>query len=588
MTRGLTQAKRMRILVADAAPEALLTLLARGGFPNVATVTGAAEAIAYLRAREHSLQGAVDVVIVGAHLSDEEGIGLCRTVRTHRAWGQIPVILIAAPADDVRAELRAADEAGVDDVLFAPVRPSEFFSRLLWALSLKRERNLRRNREQALMEELAGRKIMEARLEYLLDHDPLTGTANRRGLEQGLDQAVLDARYHQHTSALLYLDLDHFKVINDTEGHAAGDRMLVAVAEALRPQLRPGDLLARIGSDDFAMLLARTGEAEARDTAERLRRAVDELRFDAGDRGYHVSASVGMVMVEPGRITSTGEILGRADQACFIAKSRGRNRVHVFALDDRHILHQLRSNAYWVPLIRDALANGGFQLLFQPVQGLRDGRVNHYEVLLRMQGRQGELLGPAEFVAVAERMGLIRDIDHWVVHESTELLRTLPETISLHVNLSGHAFQDAGLLGLVRRRLRETGVRAQRITFEITETAAIADPLHTRDMLQRLRALGCRFALDDFGSGFNSYGYLKQFPVDLLKIDGTFVSNLTRDPVDRVLVESMVSVARTLGKQTVAEFVENRETLELLRRMGVDYAQGYFIGEPARELAVNG
>lgn len=588
MTRALAQAERMRILIADATPAALAALLARGGFPNVTSATGAAEALGRLRECAHRLHGAVDVVIIGAHLSDQEGIGLCRTVHTHRAWREVPVILIADPTGDPRAALRDADEAGADDVLFTPVRPSELFSRLLWALSLKRERDLRRSRERALMEELAGRKIMEARLEYLLDHDALTGTANRRGLEQGLDQAVLDARYQRHTAALLYLDLDQFKVINGTEGHAAGDRMLIAVTEALRPELRPTDLLARIGSDDFAVLLRGSNQTRAREIAERLRRTVDELRFTTDGCDYHVSASIGLAMIEPGRITSTSEILGRADQACFIAKNCGRNRVHVFALDDRHILHQLRSNAYWVPLIREALAKGSFQLLFQPVQGLRDGRINHYEVLLRMEGGQGELLGPAEFVAVAERMGLIRDIDRWVVHEATELLRTLPETISLHINLSGHAFQDPGLLGLVRQRLRETGVCAQRITFEITETAAIADPPRTRAMLQRLRALGCRFALDDFGSGFNSYGHLKQFPVDLLKIDGTFVSNLIRNPVDRVLVESMVMVARTLGKQTVAEFVEDRETLELLRRMGVDYAQGYFIGEPARELVVNG
>ncbi len=578
----------MRILVADAAPAAISTLLTRGGFVNVSTVTTAGAAIEFLRRREHSLNGSVDVVIVGSHLSDQDGVGLCRGIRSHRAWREVPVILVAEAAGDPRRTLGDADAAGADDVLFAPLRPSELFSRLLWALSLKHERDLRHSRERALMEELAGRKIMEARLEYLLDHDALTGTANRRGLEQALDQAVLDARYRRETAALLYLDLDHFKVVNDTEGHAVGDRMLIAVAEALRPELHAADLLARIGSDDFAILLRATDPAQARARAEALRRAVDELRFSSDTRGYHVSASIGVVMVEPGRITSTGEILGRADQACFIAKSRGRNQVHVFALDDRHTLHQLRSNAYWVPLIREALANRGFQLLFQPVQGLRDGRINHYEVLLRMEGQRGELLEPAEFVAVAERMGLIREIDRWVLREATELLRTLPEEIALHVNLSGHAFQDPGLLGLVRQRLRETGVNAQRITFEITETAAIADPPRTREMLQRLRALGCRFALDDFGSGFNSYGYLKQFPVDLLKIDGTFVSNLTRDPVDRVLVESMVAVAHTLGKQTVAEFVENRETLELLRRMGVDYAQGYFIGAPARELVANG
>ncbi|HQU15058.1 MAG: putative bifunctional diguanylate cyclase/phosphodiesterase [Gammaproteobacteria bacterium] len=588
MTRDLAHIKRMRILIADEAPTRLAAALSRAGFPNVTTARTAGKTLDQLRSREHSLHGTVDAVLIGVRLTDLDGAGLCRTLRAYREWRSIPIILVTDPAESAGETLHAADHAGADDVLFTPIRLSELFSRLLWALSLKQERDLRHRRERALMEELAERKIMEARLEFLLDHDALTGIANRRGLEQALEQAVLDARYQRRNAALLYLDLDQFKVINDTEGHDAGDRLLVEVVAVLRGQLRPSDLISRIGSDDFGVLLRDTDQVAARASAERLRHTLDQFAFATRARRYHISASIGVAMVESDRIVSTGQILGRADQACFIAKSSGRNRVHVYQADDRSTLHQLRSDAYWVPLIRDALANQGFQLMFQPVQDLRDGTINHYEVLLRMEGKRGELLSPTEFVTVAERMGLIGDIDRWVLNQATELLRTLPESISLHINLSGHAFVNPSLLTLVRQRLRETGVQAQRLTFEITETAAIADPGRTRQTMQRLRALGCRFALDDFGSGFNSYSHLKQFPVDMVKIDGAFVSNLISDPVDRVLVESMVAVAHTLGKQTVAEFVENQATLELLKQLGVDYAQGYFIGEPARELVVNG
>ncbi|HEY4732087.1 MAG TPA: EAL domain-containing protein, partial [Gammaproteobacteria bacterium] len=245
----------------------------------------------------------------------------------------------------------------------------------------------------------------------------------------------------------------------------------------------------------------------------------------------------------------------------------------------------LRSAVYWVPRIRDALANNKFRLLFQPVINLSTGVTQHYEALIRMTGDKDELITPDKFIPIAERMGLIHDIDLWVVKHAIDVLHQLPahqSNLSLNINLSSHAFQDPALLPLVRDRLASTGVAANRITFEITETAAVANFEQTREMVCQLRELGCSFALDDFGAGFSSFNYLKQFPVDYQKIDGGFITNLVNDPIDQTLVKSIIEIARTLGKHTVAEFVESAEVLNMLKEYGANYAQGYHIGKPTQ------
>ena len=250
----------------------------------------------------------------------------------------------------------------------------------------------------------------------------------------------------------------------------------------------------------------------------------------------------------------------------------------------------LRSAIHWVPLIRDALTNNKFTLVFQPVLDLKNRTIAHYETLIRMIGNDGELITPNNFIPVAEKMGLIHDIDIWVVSHAIDILNALPEkhkNTSFNINLSSHAFQDTTLLPLLKKKIEKTGIQASRITFEITETAAIANFSQTREMILNIRKLGCRFALDDFGSGFSSFNYIKEFPVDYLKIDGTFITNLANDQVDQTLIKSMIEIARKLNKKTIAEFVENKMVLDLLVQYGADYAQGYFIGKPSPELAEN-
>jgi diguanylate cyclase (GGDEF)-like protein len=402
-----------------------------------------------------------------------------------------------------------------------------------------------------------------------------------------LEVVVLRARKNGCTSALLYVDLDHFKIINDAEGHAAGDRMLVEVANVLRHEIGTTGLLARISSDEYTVLVEDIPEIKGVEVAERLRHIMDQFQFTTNNHTYHIGASIGVAVIKPGDVVTASEVLARADQACYVAKTHGRNIVHLFNKEDTEML-TLRSAIHWVPLIRDALANDKFKLVFQPVMDLKGRQVSHYESLIRMVGSDGTLITPNNFIPVAEKMGLIHDIDIWVVNRAIDTLQKLPASqrhISFGINLSGHAFQDPSLLPILKDKLEHSGVEPHRIVFEITETAAIANYAQTREMIMNIRELGCRFALDDFGSGFSSFNYIKEFPVDFLKIDGAFITNLINDPVDQTLVKSMIEIAKTLNKKIIAEFVENKTVLDLLMQYGADYAQGYFVGRPELELA---
>lgn len=584
----LDEIRNMRILVVDDVSTNLAlmrAMLESGGFSNTVCAQSGAEALDCLRDSLKDESG-IGVILLDILMPDMDGYALCRKLRSHPEWMDLPVIMITAQERWQENTVNLAYDSGATDILFRPFRSMELLPRIISALSLKRERELRRRREQELEAELAERRIMEARLKYLVGHDDLTGLHNRRRLEQELEQAVINAAERRLTSALLYVDLDQFKVVNDCEGHVAGDQLLIKVANLFRRNLNPTNILARIGSDEFGLLIEDTGETAALQIAERLRHSLDGFRFEINDKTYHIGISIGVTIIGPEGNATASEALAQADQACFIAKSRGRNMVHMYHRDDTEML-ALQSNAHWVPRIRDALARSHFALVFQPVLHIEDGTVRHFEVLLRMIGEDGALVPPGEFIAVAERMGLIHDIDHWVVRNAIDTLATLEQSqadVSFNINLSGYAFQDPSLLPLIQDRLQATGVAANRLTFEITETAAIANLTRMRTMVDQLRALGCRLALDDFGTGFNSYNYLKHFPVDYLKIDGSFILNLAADPVDQTLVKSIVEVARTLGKKTIAEFVGDSATLEILRQYGVDYAQGYYIGKPLPEI----
>lgn len=456
-------------------------------------------------------------------------------------------------------------------------------------LLLKNEKHLRYKQQERLLTELAERKVVDAKLKYLVVHDELTGLLNRSSLEQHIRLTLNrnSGKTFKQDGVLLFIDIDRFSLINELEGFDVGDRFLVQVIRLIRETINGTGLLARIGSDEFCLYLENNSLADAVKWAEKIRHALDSFRFMIGKVAYSITVSIGISTLKSTRsILHPGELISQAHQACCMAKANGRNMVWEYSSQDT-VVKERHRDFYWVPIIRDALLNEHLFLVFQPIVNLMNGDVSHYEALLRLKGEDGLVITPTEFIPAAERMGLIHGIDLWVVEHAIDYLAALPDAlsnISLTINLSSVAFQDKALLPTIRQKLEMTWVNAERITFEITETAAVDNLEQTSVMINQIRALGCRFALDDFGSGFSSFNYLKKFPVDYVKIDGQFIQNLANDETDRVLVRSMHQIAKKMGKKTIAEFVECEKTIDILRDIGINYGQGYFFGRPSKQL----
>ena len=376
------------------------------------------------------------------------------------------------------------------------------------------------------------------------------------------------------------LDLDHFKYVNDALGHHAGDELILSVAALLQDRLRASDTLARLGGDEFAVLLPNADTGEAEHVAATLVRAVrEQATVTAGGRRRRVTTSIGIAPF--GRADIGGEeLLIEADLAMYEAKEAGRDRYAVVAPDAQRPA-RIRARVSWLDRIRGALDDDAFLLYAQPIRDLRDGRIRQHELLLRMRGYDGDVIGPAAFLPLAERFGLAPEIDRWVVARAIALLGSDPDGVaSLSVNLSGASLNDTALLRLIETEVARLRVDSRRLTFEITETAAVANIPLARRFAERLMQLGCRFALDDFGSGFGSFYYLKHLPFDFLKIDGEFVSGCLTSRTDQLVIEAVVRIARGLGKETIAEFVSTPELEEFMRAQGVDYAQGFEVGRP--------
>jgi diguanylate cyclase (GGDEF)-like protein/PAS domain S-box-containing protein len=429
--------------------------------------------------------------------------------------------------------------------------------------------------------DITEQKAFQHQLSYHAEHDPLTGLFNRTYFQEELERTVARTARTGITCALFYIDLDQFKYINDTLGHAAGDRLLVDIAALLSMHVREGDLLARFGGDEFTLLLYSIERQDVIRVAENFRMLCDDYRFNVNDKSWNVSASIGIAVIDRQAI-SAEEILSHADLACNTAKQQGRNRVNLYNPDDLGKA-DMQADMGWATRVRDMLEQDRFQLVYQPIIAAHGGEVLDYEVLVRMVCDDGQLILPGGFMPAAERFGLIHGVDRWIVRRAIVQLAELQQhglNTCFSINLSGKAFEDSALLPLIRDLLESTGLDPSRVTFEITETAAIANLSAAEEFIIALKDLGCQFALDDFGSGFSSFAYLKHLPVDKLKIDGAFVKGMAHSAVDQAMVESMNQVAHALGKLTVAECVENAETLQILEEMGVDRAQGYFIGLP--------
>lgn len=428
----------------------------------------------------------------------------------------------------------------------------------------------------------------QAQLKHQATHDALTGLTNRLEFEARLNGALHDHRESGAGYVLLYLDLDQFKVINDTCGHAAGDELIRQVAWLVRDQLRADDVLARLGGDEFGALLPNITATDAVALAETIRGRIAELRFHWEERIFAVNASIGVISFSDTLLT-VGDALSAADQACYLAKDNGRNRVQLYRPDDQQV--QIRHGEMrWVETINAALDNHSFVLVAQeirPIAGRSSGIVREarlFELLLRMVGPDGRWIAPMAFIPAAERYGLMPRIDRWVIARACQELaalrsqgRALPTCM---INLSGASVSDASLADYVSECLARSSLPGRHVGFELTETAAIGNLASASQLMTRLRELCCPIALDDFGSGMSSFSYLKTLPIDLLKIDGAFVCNVASDPVDFAVVEAIQRIGRVMGIKTVAECVENEAALTALAAIGVDLAQGFHLSMP--------
>ena len=424
------------------------------------------------------------------------------------------------------------------------------------------------------------RRRYESRLRALAEHDHLTGVFNRRRFEEELHRELSRASRSGQGGAVISVDLDGFKSINDTAGHAAGDTVLRQVAHALSASVRKSDVVARLGGDEFAILLPGADRDKAAVAAGHLLQRLHDCAVPIDGVPFRVTASIGVALFEAASATAE-EMLVNADQAMYAAKRHGRDRIAIFTPEEAQAA-RADANLSWEQRIRHALDNDGLELHWQPIISVATGSASHGELLLRMRGG-GKLIGPNEFLGAAERTGLIHAIDRWVVRSAIGLLAAdrAPEGLPVSVNLSGETVAgDPDLLELIERELSSSGVDPGKLVFEVTETAAIANILEARSFAEGIHRLGARLALDDFGTGFGSFYHLKHLPVDFIKIDREFVHNLPSSSVDQRLVRSIVDVAQSLNIRTVAESVADDETVALLRELGVDYLQGFHVGEP--------
>jgi diguanylate cyclase (GGDEF)-like protein/PAS domain S-box-containing protein len=425
-------------------------------------------------------------------------------------------------------------------------------------------------------------------LSWQASHDALTCLFNRREFERKLIEAMKSAKEQNQEHILCYLDLDQFKVVNDTCGHIAGDELLRQIAELLKHKIRTSDTLARLGGDEFGIILNQCPQDAAIQIAQNIRKTIQELRFVWQDKTFAIGVSIGLVNIDADS-DNLNSLLSAADAACYAAKDNGRNRVHIYQKDDRDLAKQ-RGERQWVSRINRALEENRFCLYSQtivPIQEFLGSPIQHYEILLRTIDESGAYILPMAFIPAAERYGLMPRVDRWTIsyffanYHLVQARDKFPKNIYA-INLSGASINDEKFFEFLKEQISKYNISPETICFEVTETVAIANLSKAAQFINELKQLGCYFALDDFGSGMSSFAYLKNLPIDYLKIDGNFVKDIVTDPMDSAIVECIHRISETIGVKTIAEFVENDEILAKLKNIGIHYAQGYGISKPAQ------
>ena len=459
-----------------------------------------------------------------------------------------------------------------------------------YVISVKQTVSPMRNRSNNVvgvvvaLHDITDAQKMEQSLSYQATHDNLTHLINRMEFENRLNQSIEHARSDKIANALLFMDLDNFKIINDTCGHSAGDQLLRQITKILEEKLRRGDVLARLGGDEFAAILEGCPIDRALLIATEICSNVQNYNFIWGEQNFNVGMSIGLVAIDDS-CDDVDQLLSLADSSCYAAKDQGRNRVHVYQDDDVSFLKK-KGEMQWVSRINKALQENRFELFFQLIQPIKNNEEAglHFEILIRMRDEHGNLIPPGAFLPAAEHYDLIKILDHWVVRTTFTWLNNNPDITQqirlCSINLSGNSIGDEHFMHHLTEQFRSCHFDAEKICFEVTETAAISNLNVASVFINTIKELGCSFSLDDFGSGMSSFGYLKQLNIDYLKIDGLFVKDIVIDPVDAAMVKSINEVGQIMGLKTIAEYVENDDILKVIKDIGVDFVQGYGISRP--------
>ena len=500
------------------------------------------------------------LIVLDIQLPGMNGLDFSRLLRKHPE-GKFFYVLVGT-GNNRPDDLKEILEAGADDYIAKPYHPGLLDVRLAVA--------------EAAVKDIAERRRLENDLAFLADHDPLTKLFNRRRLPLAVGDAVAEAR-NGRSGALLYIDLDNFKVVNDTLGHEAGDRLLLAVADILRNTVREDDILVRFGGDEFVIVLPDCTVPNAINIGEGLRENLENLVFSEEERTFRVGASIGIVPIDGSRESS--DVLGVADAACYAAKAGGRNRVELYR-ETGGALEALIADHDWSSRIKTAMKSGTLGIYYQPVVSTAGHTILCHEVLLRLLDRpESAPVHPAAFMSAVQRSGQTAKLDRFVIARAVESLADTPDS-HLSINISGSSFASEDFADFVEATLAEHSVGPERIIFELTENEVIANLPQAKSVMTALRKRGFRFALDDFGTGTSSLNYLKSLPIDMIKVEGTFVRRLDTDPFNQAVVRAVQALAAALKIPVVAEYVESQPVFDLLTKMGVGFVQGYLTGVP--------